>query len=162
MIETYKIISGKERVDPGKFFQMANFRGRAHPKKIYKKNSRLNIRKYWFTQRVVDKWNGLLPEVVEANKSSSFKARYDRNEARRRTEERSNAYSPWDTLFSRIKLVSGVFIYQNKGNFLEIYVINVNKLFSVTFYFMKLFNIFYYPIFSQIMGGHHMFFHVIH
>ena len=64
--------------------------------------------------------------------------------------------------FLRIKLVSGVFIYQNKGNFLEIYVINVNKLFSVTFYFMKLFNIFYYPIFSQIMGGHHMFFHVIH
>ena len=61
--------------------------------------------------------------------------------------------SPWDTLFSRIKLVSGVFIYQNKGNFLEIYVINVNKLFSVTFYFMKLFNIFYHPFFLKLWVG---------
>ena len=61
-----------------------------------------------------------------------------------------------DFWFLIIKLVSGVFIYQNKGNFVEIYIINVNKLFSVTFYFMKQFNVFFYPIISQIMGGHHL------
>ena len=92
MIETYKIISGKERVDPGKFFQMNNFRGRSHSRKIYEKYSRLNIRKYWFTQRVTDKWNKLTPAEVEANKTSSFKARYDINEERRRVEERTNIY----------------------------------------------------------------------
>ena len=43
-------------------------------------------------------------------------------------------------VFLIIELVSGVFIYQNKGNFVEIYVINVNKLFSVTFESMKPFN----------------------
>ena len=53
---------------------------------------------------------------------------------------RSCPVRPWDTLFSIIELVSGVFIYQNKGNFVEIYVINVNKLFSVTFESMKPFN----------------------
>ena len=92
MIETYKIISGKERVDPSGFFKMAHFRGRSHPKRVYKEHSRLNMRKYWFSQRVVDKWNALTTEEVEASKTSSFKARYDRNEARRRTEERTNIY----------------------------------------------------------------------
>ena len=61
-----------------------------------------------------------------------------------------------DFWFLIIKLVSGVFIYRNKGNFVEIYVINVNKLFSEMFYFMKQFNVFYYPIISLIMGGHHL------
>ena len=71
---------------------MNNFRGRSHSKKIYRKYSRLNIRKYWFTQRVTDKWNKLTPAEVEANKTSSFKARYDINEERRRVEERTNIY----------------------------------------------------------------------
>ena len=92
MIETYKIISGKEKVDPAHFFQMATFRGRSHSKKIYRKHSRLNVRKYWFTQRVATKWNGLSPAEVEAGKTSSFKARYDKNEVHRRGDIRNNIY----------------------------------------------------------------------
>ena len=74
---------------------MTHFRGRSHPKKIYRKYSRLNIRKYWFSQRVADKWNVLTPEEVESNKTSSFKARYDKNEARSRIEEGTNIYT-WE------------------------------------------------------------------
>ena len=59
---------------------MTNFRGRSHSRKVYRKYSRLNIRKYWFTQRVVPKWNQLTAGEVEANKTSSFKANYDRRE----------------------------------------------------------------------------------
>ena len=86
MIETYKIISGKENVERENFFQMATFRGRSHSRKVYRKYSRLNIRKHWFTQRVVPKWNQLSSSEVEANKTSSFKARYDRRESARQGE----------------------------------------------------------------------------
>ena len=54
--------------------------------------NKINQSKYWFTQRVTDKWNQLTPAEVEANKTSSFKARYDINEERRRVEERTNIY----------------------------------------------------------------------
>ena len=107
MIETYKIISGKEKVDPGKFFQLATFRGRSHSKKIYRKYSRLNVRKYWFTQRVATKWNGLSPAEVEAGKTSSFKARYDKNEESRRRDMRNDIYMGVET---RISLVNYLII----------------------------------------------------
>ena len=92
MIETYKIISGKENVERENFFQMATFRGRSHSRKVYRKYSRLNIRKHWFTQRVVPKWNQLSSSEVEANKTSSFKARYDRRESARQGEMSRDTY----------------------------------------------------------------------
>ena len=92
MIETYKIILGKENVERENFFQMATFRGRSHSRKVYRKYSRLNIRKHWFTQRVVPKWNQLSSSEVEANKTSSFKARYDRRESARQGEMNRDNY----------------------------------------------------------------------
>ena len=83
MIETYKIISGKENVNRENFFRMANFRGRSHSRKVYREHSRLNLRKYWFTQRVVPKWNQLSTREVEANKTSGFKVNFDRREEER-------------------------------------------------------------------------------
>ena len=74
MIETFKIMSGKEKLDSRKLFQPSTFRGRSHSKKIYRKFSRLNVRKNWFTQRVIPKWNSLTSDEVEANKTSCFKA----------------------------------------------------------------------------------------
>ena len=78
MIETFKIMSGKEKLNSSKLFQQSTFRGRSHPKKIYRKYSRLNVHKYWFTQRVIPKWNSLTTEKVEVNKTSCFKARKDK------------------------------------------------------------------------------------
>lgn len=86
MIETYKIITGKEDIDPSKFFTMAPVRGDpqlTHNMKIYKKPFRLNIRKYSFAQRVVCKWNLLDKNVVESIKTSGFKRKYDKSEMRR-------------------------------------------------------------------------------
>ena len=37
MIETYKILTGKERIDPNTLFQTATFRGRSHSKKLFRK-----------------------------------------------------------------------------------------------------------------------------
>ena len=84
MIETYKIMSGKEKLDSRNLFQPSMFRGRSHSKKLYRKYTRLNVRKNWFTQRVITKWNSLTTEEVESNKTSGFKRRYDRKEAERR------------------------------------------------------------------------------
>ena len=92
MIEAYKIITGKENVDVRNFFQMATFIGRSHSKKVFRKYSRLNKRKYWFSQRVVPKWNSLAPEEVEKISTSGFKKSYDLKEANRREEIRNDIY----------------------------------------------------------------------
>ena len=89
MIETYKIITGKEDVNSGLFFDMAPVRGDPESTrnlKIYKKRFNSNKRKYTFSQRVVEKWNGLSNEEVNATKTSRFKAKYDKKEERREIE----------------------------------------------------------------------------
>ena len=82
MIETYKIITEKEDINPGKFFTKATVRGDpelSHNMKLYKKPFKLDKRKYFFTQRVIDKWNTLEKKVVESEKTSGFKSNYDKS-----------------------------------------------------------------------------------
>ena len=45
--------------------------------KVYNQPSRLNVRKFFFTQRVVNDWNSLPPSVVDAPSVSVFKRRLD-------------------------------------------------------------------------------------
>ena len=78
MIDTDKIASGVEKLNSRRLFQMSTFQGRSHSKKLYPKYARLNVRKHWFTQRVIAKWNSLSQDEVVANKTSCFKARYDK------------------------------------------------------------------------------------
>ena len=87
MIETYKIISGKEDINSGLFFKMAPVRGDpeiARNLKIHKERFMSNKRKFVFSQRVVDKWNSLSNEEVNAAKTSGFKANHDRKEKEKR------------------------------------------------------------------------------
>jgi len=50
---------------------------RGHSLKLYKKSSRLELRKHVFSQRIVDHWNKLPDDVVSAATISSFKKRLD-------------------------------------------------------------------------------------
>ena len=50
---------------------------RGHQLKLYKKSCRLNIRKYFFSQRTVSSWNSLPNHVVAALSVNSFKKRLD-------------------------------------------------------------------------------------
>ena len=80
MILTYKLISGKEGIGPEKFFKMATVRGDpeiAWGKKIYREHSKLNKRKYFFSQRAPVKWNNLTKKEVEAPSTSVFKKEFD-------------------------------------------------------------------------------------
>ena len=52
---------------------------RGHNRKIFKKKkSRLNTRKYSFCNRVVDLWNQVPEDIVEAQTKYSFERRLDR------------------------------------------------------------------------------------
>ena len=94
MIETYKIITRKEKVNPDRFFQMIPNRvgPRARDRKIFKKRSRNRVRRSFFTQRVPNNWNGLTNEIVNAEKTSQFKELMDAFTAARTLVNENDIY----------------------------------------------------------------------
>ena len=79
LIEAFKIITGKEDIEPDSLFTIANnvHHLRGHKLRLYKQPCRLNLRKNFFTQRVVNDWNRLPSYVVEAPSINAFKNRLD-------------------------------------------------------------------------------------
>jgi len=81
LTETYKILTGKENIENNKFFELSdnahNLRG--HSMKISVKRSRLNVRKFFFSQRVVPQWKSLPEKVVTAPSTNTFKHRLDKH-----------------------------------------------------------------------------------
>ncbi len=75
MILIYKILHGfLEGVQWQDFFKMADTcRLRGHPLKLRNDRSRLDLRKFTFSQRVVNLWNYLPTEVVTASSVKAFK-----------------------------------------------------------------------------------------
>ena len=75
MIDVYRIIAGKERIKKTQFFQPAksDYGLKGHSLKISKEQSRLDIRKYSFSQRVVNSWNRLPQKVVDSEYINQFK-----------------------------------------------------------------------------------------
>jgi hypothetical protein len=78
LIQVFKLIKGIDKVDYRNFFQLAECsRTRGHKFKIIKVRSRLEIRRNFFSMRVVNEWNKLPSLVVEAESVDSFKNRLD-------------------------------------------------------------------------------------
>ena len=79
MIEVFKITSGKydSSVCKDLFEQNTTSSTRGHTKKFIKKRARLDIRKYYFTNRVIDLWNKLPENVISAKSVISFEGRLD-------------------------------------------------------------------------------------
>jgi len=59
LIETFKIITGREKVDKHEFFEISNntHNLRGHQYKLSVKRKRLTIRSTFFSQLVVDSWS---------------------------------------------------------------------------------------------------------
>jgi len=80
-METYKILTEKENIEEEKFFELSNngYFLRGHTMKLVFTRSRLDIRKYSFSQRVVAEWNCLPEHVVAASSVNTFKNWLDKH-----------------------------------------------------------------------------------
>ena len=78
LIEVFKIMNGLEGLKAEDFFVLSDVdHTRGHDKKLYKIRPRLDIRKFVFSQRVVDEWNNLPPEVVGSQSINEFKRKVE-------------------------------------------------------------------------------------
>ena len=74
MCETYKITSNLYNLEPSTFFTPCqNSATRGHDKKLDKKHTRTDTRKYFFSNRVIDTWNKLPQKNVSAPSLDAFK-----------------------------------------------------------------------------------------
>ena len=74
LIEVYRILNGLENINPDSLFTRSRYTNiRCHTMKLEKKQVHLDIRKYFFTQRVIDYWNALPQSGIDAENINLFK-----------------------------------------------------------------------------------------
>ena len=73
LCETYKYTHGLYKADESVFFSRPSLQLRGHRYKLFKQFANSNTRKFFFSNRVVDRWNALPEEAVEAESLASFK-----------------------------------------------------------------------------------------
>ena len=78
LIEMFKILHNIELVDPNIFFTRRAYEGlRGHAYTMEVNRSRLSVRKFFFSNRVVGLWNRLPEYVVLSTNVNEFKKNYD-------------------------------------------------------------------------------------
>ena len=78
-IEVFKTVNGYEDVDRNMFFKLKECsRTRGHKAPLAKEQCRLDMRKYSFSQRVINEWNKLPNDCVNASNVNMFKNRINR------------------------------------------------------------------------------------
>jgi len=79
MIEVFKIVQDIYHLEAAVKLNFNTFsKTRENQYKLQKSSCRYNIRKYSFTSRVVNMWNSLPNDVVEADTIHTFKNRLDK------------------------------------------------------------------------------------
>ena len=74
LLEVYKIVHGLSAITFEDFFELDNSgRTRGHSLKLLQKRCRLDLRRYFFSERVVNVWNSLDDQSVAASSLNSFK-----------------------------------------------------------------------------------------
>ena len=75
----FKILNGYENIDSNLFFEIKESKiTRGHNFTLVKKQSRLDVRKFSFSQRTINVWNKLSEECVHASSVNMFKNRIDK------------------------------------------------------------------------------------
>ena len=74
LIETFKIINNNYNIGTDLFFQFDDGGRRGHCKKLFKRRFKLDVRKYVFSNRVVDKWNSSPDNCVTCNTLTALKS----------------------------------------------------------------------------------------
>ena len=76
LLQTYRIMKQIDKTKPEKYFQLVDYTygiTRGHSMKLAKTRSRLDIRKNFYSQRVVNAWNKLPQCAIDAPTLLSFK-----------------------------------------------------------------------------------------
>ena len=74
-----RIVNGYKDVDRNMFFKLKeSSRTRGHKAALVKERCRLDMRKYSFSQRMINEWNKLPNDCVNASSVNMFKNRIDR------------------------------------------------------------------------------------
>ena len=79
LIEVYKYMNDFYTVNKDMFVVDISNRTRGHNHKIVKQRCNLDLRKKFFSLRIVNEWNSLPASIVEAPTLNSFKARIDKH-----------------------------------------------------------------------------------
>ena len=81
LIETFKILTGREHVNYSKFFELADVISglRGHSLKLFKPRCRTTVRQNFFSLRIASEWNKLPQDIVEAQSIITSKNRLDRH-----------------------------------------------------------------------------------
>ena len=77
LIETFKMMKGLTKVNNDIFFSRNFNNTRDHNYKLFKPHCNMNIRKYFFSHRVIDMWNRLPTSALQVDTVSSFKEHVD-------------------------------------------------------------------------------------
>ena len=83
MLQTFKILKGFDDINKSTWFQTMDNSVRETRLSSYHLNlttgrSRLDVRKHFFSQRVVDAWNSLPVDLKDSLHPNQFKNKYDR------------------------------------------------------------------------------------
>ena len=81
LIETFKILTRRERIDSSKFFELSETTSglRCHSLKLYKQRCCTTDRQCFFSSKVINSWNRLPQDVIEATSVNMFKNRLDKH-----------------------------------------------------------------------------------
>ena len=74
LIQTWKIMSGLCALDPAKLFILDGSSRRGHSKKLFLPRTNLEVRRRFFSVRVVKTWNALSEEAVSSTTLNQFKS----------------------------------------------------------------------------------------
>ena len=83
MIQTFKLINGFDKVDITNLFEMYTENARVtrlstNPLNIIPPRANTDIRRKFFTHRIINAWNGLPADVKESPSVTTFKRNYDK------------------------------------------------------------------------------------
>ena len=73
LVETYKLLNGHYKSNPENFFSNPNRQLRGHSSKLFVSRSKTEVRRNFFSNRVVKPWNKLPEDVVAAPTLDEFK-----------------------------------------------------------------------------------------
>ena len=78
-LEVFNKLNGYENIDSNLFFEIRESKiTRGHNFTLVKKQSRLDVRKFSFSQRTINVWNKLSTECVHASSVNMFKNKIDK------------------------------------------------------------------------------------